>query len=220
MQNTLPGLSAAEFAQLQEQQQAVIIDTRPSDSFVNGFIPNAISLGQNGRFAEWAVQLIPITQPVLLVTNEGEEAEAMQQLTRAGYSHLLGYLQGGIPGWQAAGFAIDMIIAVEPDELAMDLPYDDNLMVVDVRTATEYGQGHVTGAHNLPLEDMTDMANLAMLPPEANLYLHCANGYRSVIAASLLKRQGIHNLRHVQGGYAAIALQEGIPTEQEKQALN
>ena len=110
---------------------------------------------------------------------------------------MTGYLSGGFQAWKEAGEPIDMIIDVEPDELAMDLPFDDRLLVIDVRRETEFADGHIRNAVNIPLEEMTDPVNLANIEDEHNVYLHCAGGYRSVIAASLLKRQGLHNLRNV-----------------------
>ena len=119
-----------------------------------------------------------------------------------------------------AGEKIDMIISIEPDELAMDLPHDNHLVVVDVRRETEFADGHVKNAINLPLGEMTDIAQLAQFEDNQNLYVHCAGGYRSVIAASLLKRQGTHNLRNVLGGWAKIKEQKGITVQKEASVLN
>jgi rhodanese-related sulfurtransferase len=113
-----------------------------------------------------------------------------------------------------------MIIDVEADELAMDLPFDPNIVILDVRKPAEFGEGHIKDAQNIPLIDMTDPANIANLEEEQNIYVHCAGGYRSVIAASLLKRQGIHNLRNVLGGWAKIKEQERIETVKESSVLN
>ena len=137
-----------------------------------------------------------------------------------GFSLIEGYLDGGLPAWKKAGEPIDMIIDVEPDELAMDLPYDKNLVVVDVRRETEFADGHVRGAMNIPLNDMMDPGNLSSLEEHLNLYVHCAGGYRSVIASSLLKRQGIHNLRNVLGGWGVIKDQKGIEIVKENSVLN
>jgi hydroxyacylglutathione hydrolase len=115
---------------------------------------------------------------------------------------------------------VDMIIEVEADELAMDLPFDDQLVVLDVRQPTEFADGHVKEAVNIPLSEMTDPARMANLEEEHNIYMHCAGGYRSVIAASLLKRQGIHNLRNVAGGWAKIKEQEKIGVVKENSVLN
>jgi rhodanese-related sulfurtransferase len=133
---------------------------------------------------------------------------------------VIGYLEGGFENWKNSGESIDMIIDVEADELAMDLPFDPNILVLDVRKPTEFGDGHVKDAQNIPLIDMTDPLNIANLEEEQNIYVHCAGGYRSVIAASILKRQGIHNLRNVLGGWAKIKEQEKIETVKESSVLN
>ena len=157
---------------------------------------------------------------MVLVCEEGQEKEAVTRLARVGFSKVIGFLNGGVSAWQAAGEEIDMIIDVEADELAMDIPFDQSLVVVDVRRPTEFADGHVKDAVNLPLNDMTDAASMANFEEEQNIYVHCAGGYRSVIAASLLKRQGIHNLRNVLGGFGKIKDQEKIVIEKEKSVLN
>jgi rhodanese-related sulfurtransferase len=122
--------------------------------------------------------------------------------------------------WVAAGEPIDLIIDVEADELAMDIPFDENLVVLDVRKPAEFADGHVKDARNIPLDELIDPAAMAQIEDEQNVYVHCAGGYRSVIAASLLKRQGIHNLRNVVGGWARIKEQENIETVKENSVLN
>ncbi len=157
---------------------------------------------------------------MILVTEPGKEEESVVRLSRVGFDKMQGFLQGGFEAWQAAGEAVDMIIDVEADELAMDIPHDPNLLVVDVRRETEYADGHIKNAQLLPLNEMNDLVNLAQFEEKQNLYVHCAGGYRSVIAASLLKRQGVHNLRNVLGGWGKIRLQENIVFEKETSVLN
>jgi rhodanese-related sulfurtransferase len=113
-----------------------------------------------------------------------------------------------------------MIIDVEADELAMDIPHDDNLVVIDVRREAEFGDAHITGAVNIPLDDLADPANIANLEEDLNFYLHCGTGFRSVIAASLIKRQGIHNIRNVLGGFEKIREQQNIGLTRENSVLN
>jgi rhodanese-related sulfurtransferase len=199
---------------------AILLDTRKPELFVAGFVPGSISIGLNGRFAEWAGSLLPFDKPIILVTAPGEEKESVIRLARVGFDKMRGYLEGGYEAWQAAGETIDMIIDVEPDELAMDIPFDKNLVVLDVRRETEFADGHVKDAINIPLQDLTDPGNMANLEESYNIYVHCGGGYRSVIAASLLKRQGIHNLRNVTGGWGKIKDQKGIETVKEKSILN
>jgi hydroxyacylglutathione hydrolase len=202
------------------ETDTVLLDTRPAPIFTQGFIPRSIFIGLEGRFAEWAGGLLSFTQPLLIVAPEGKEKETVIRLARVGFQNVVGYVAGGFEAWKEAGEEIDMVIDVEPDELAMDIPFDPNLVVVDVRKPTEYADGHVKGAVNIPLNEMTDPASMTNLEEEQNIYVHCAGGYRSVIAASLLKRQGIHNLRNVLGGWGKMKEEPKIPTEKEKSVLN
>jgi hydroxyacylglutathione hydrolase len=202
-------LSIAEFKEL--AKEAWILDTRPSTVFPHGFVPDSISIGLDGRYAEWAGTLLPLQQPLILVTETGKEKESITRLARVGIDHILGYLDGGITTWNNAGEALDMIIDIEPDEFALDFQFDGKIEILDVRKIGEFDAGHLQGAQNLPLADLTDPLKIAMLEDDKNLYVHCAGGYRSVIAASLLKRHGYHNLRNVLGGYSKI---KSIPSLQ------
>ena len=157
---------------------------------------------------------------MLLITDPGKEKETIVRLARVGFDKVKGYLNGGYEAWKNAGEEIDMIIDVEADELMMDMPHDENLVVLDVRRPTEYADGHLKDAVNIPLNDMNDPGSMANLEEEQNLYVHCAGGYRSVIAASLLKRQGIHNLRNVLGGWGKIKEQEKAEIVKETSVLN
>jgi hydroxyacylglutathione hydrolase len=216
------GLKSLDIAAFKEwiEQEAIVLDTRRSDLFVGGFVPGSISIGLDGRFAEWAGSLLPFDKPIVLVTAPGEERESVIRLARVGFDKMKGVLDGGFTAWQDAGEPIDLIIDVEPDELAMDIPFDPNLLVVDVRRETEFADGHVKDAINVPLQDLADPGNMANLDEKYNLYIHCGGGYRSIIAASLLKRQGIHNLRNVTGGWGKIKDQKGIEVVKEKSVLN
>jgi len=212
-------LSIDEFKALAEQD-AIILDTRPATVFTQGFIPGSISIGLEGRFAEWAGSLLPFDQTIILITEPGKEPESVTRLSRVGFDKMAGYLDGGFEAWTKAGLPIDMIIDVEADELIMDIPFDENLVVLDVRRETEYADGHLEDARHLPLEEMTDLAKIADIEEHQQLYVHCAGGYRSVIAASLLKRQGIHNLRNVLGGWNSIKQQEKAKIVKEASVLN
>ncbi|NII24159.1 MBL fold metallo-hydrolase [Pseudoflavitalea sp. X16] len=216
----LTPLSIAAFKEWMQQEEVIVLDTRKAAEFTQGFVPGSISIGLEGRFAEWAGSLLPFDKPIVLVTEAGQEQESVVRLARVGFSQMEGYLEGGLEAWKAAGEAIDLIIDVEADELAMDLPFDKNLVVVDVRRETEFADGHVAGAVNIPLNEMTDPGSMANIQENQNLYVHCAGGYRSVIAASLLKRQGIHNLRNVVGGWGVIKDQKGIDVVKENSVLN
>lgn len=201
-------------------KDAIILDTRKATVFTQGFIPGSISIGLEGRFAEFAGSMLPFDKSIVLVTEAGKEEETVVRLARVGFDKMEGYIEGGFEAWKNAGEKIDMIVDIEADELIMDLPHDPNLMVVDVRRETEYAEGHLEHALNLPLHEMTDVAQLAQFEENQNLYIHCAGGYRSVIAASLLKKQGINNLRNVLGGWGKIKEQEKAVIVKEASVLN
>lgn len=207
-------------AQLKNTPDTIILDTRSEADFINGFIPGSIFIGLEGRFAEWAGSLLPFDKPLLLVTEAGKEEETVVRLARVGFSNFAGYLEGGFEAWERAGEKIDMVISIEADELAMDLPFDKNLLAVDVRKEIEFAEGHIKDAINMPLGDMTDVALLAGLEEDQNIYVYCGGGYRSLIASSLMKRQGIHNLRNVEGGWAKIKEQKKIPVQKDISIMN
>ncbi len=198
----------------------IILDTRNPEEFTYGFIPGSISIGLEGRFAEWAGSLLSFKEPIIVVAEKGKEEETIVRLARVGFNNVEGFLKGSFEAWIAAGEKPDIIIDVEADELAMDIPFDDNLLILDVRKPNEFNEGHVKGAMNLPLSEMIDVAQIAALEENSNIYVHCASGYRSVIAVSLLKRQGYHNLRNVLGGYKNIKEQKNIEREKEASVLN
>lgn len=212
-------LSVEEFKNLVTDDM-IILDTRNASVFTQGFVPGSVSIGLEGRFAEWAGSLLSFDAPMLLITDPGKEKETIVRLARVGFDKVKGYLNGGYEAWKNAGEEIDMIVDIEADELMMDIPHDKNLVVLDVRRPTEYADGHLKDAVNIPLSDMNDPGSMANLEEEQNLYVHCAGGYRSVIAASLLKRQGIHNLRNVLGGWGKIKEQEKAEIVKETSVLN
>ena len=216
----LKSLSVLEFKEKMQDENITVLDTREALEFTEGFIPEAINIGLNGRFAEWAGSLLSFDHPILLVTEIGKEKESVVRLARVGFDKMIGYLDGGMEAWKKSGEPIDMIINVEPDELAMDLPYDSKLRVLDVRRETEFADGHVRGAINLPVNEMKDPGAMADFEDNQNVYVHCAGGYRSIIAASLLKRQGIHNIRNIVGGWSAIRDQGRIDIVKENSVLN
>jgi rhodanese-related sulfurtransferase len=215
----LKPLQLNEFKQLVEKD-VIILDTRKATEFTPGFIPGSISIGLDGRFAEWAGSLLPFDKPLVLVTDPGNEKETLVRLARVGIDKVEGYLEGGYETWKNAGETSDMIIDIEADELAMDIPFDENLVVLDVRRDAEFADGHIKGAIHLPLSDLTDPGNMALLEDHHNIYVHCGGGYRSVIASSLLKRQGYHSLRNVLGGWDKIKEQKSIEVIRDASVLN
>ena len=216
---SLRALPVEEFKEMMEQDM-VILDTRNIEDFMKGFVPGSVSIGLDGRFAEWAGSLLPFDTSMLLVTDPGKEKESIIRLARVGLDKVQGFLDGGYETWKKNGEESDIIINVEADELMMDIPFDPNLVVLDVRKPNEFAEGHLKEAINLPLNDLADPGNMANIEETQNLYVHCAGGYRSVIAASLLKRQGIHNLRNISGGWSKIKEQEKVEIVKEKSVLN
>ena len=198
----------------------LILDTRHADEFTKGFVPGSVFIGLEGRFAEWAGSLLPFDMPMVLVTEPGKEKETIIRLARVGFDKVSGYLNGGYEAWQQAGETVDMIVDVEADELMMDIPHDKNLVVLDVRRPAEFADGHLKDAVSLPLNDMTDPGTMANFEESQNIYVHSAGGYRSVIASSMMKRQGIHNLRNVLGGWGKIRQEEKAEIVKETSVLN
>lgn len=216
----LTPLNIEDFKTLMKEDDVIVLDTRSPVTFTHGFIPGSINIGLEGRFAEWAGSLLPFDKKLILVTEHGKEKETIIRLSRVGFEKLEGHLKGGFEAWHCAGEQVDMIIDVDPDEVAMDIPFDNNMVIVDVRKEVEFADGHIKDAVNIPLNTLTDPASMSPINDNDNLYLHCASGYRSVIAASLLKRQGIHNLRNINGGFDALKENNKIKIEKSTEVLN
>lgn len=217
------GLTALSIDGLKKliEKDVIILDSRPAKVFTKGFVPGSISIGLEGRFAEWAGSLLSFEKPMVLITDPGKAKETVTRLARVGFDKIKGYLDGGFDAWKKAGEQIDMIIDVEVDAVAIDLLFDNKMVILDVRTATEFADGHIQQAVNLPLNELVDPASMANIEKEQNLYIHCAGGYRSVIAASMLKQQGIHNLRNVLNGWSKIKeMEDKFKIVKEKASLN
>lgn len=200
----LKPLSVNDLKTKKKEEDIIILDSRKSEDFIEGYIPDSIFIGLEGRFGEWAGSLLPFDKEIILVTEKGKERETIIRLARVGFNKIAGYLEGGYHAWKEAGERFDLIINVEADELALDIPFDDHLVIIDVRKEAEYGDEHIKEAINIPLIELLDPGSMANFEEHHNIYIHCAGGYRSVIAASLIKRQGIHNLYNVPGGWNKI----------------
>jgi hydroxyacylglutathione hydrolase len=211
---------SVEAVKIAAQNDAILLDTRQPQQFTVGFVPGSISIGLDEGFAEWASQLIPVDKPIVLIANAGEEKESLEVLAKLAFINFAGTLQGSFAAWQKAGEEIDIIIDVEADEFAMDIPFDEKLVVIDVRKPAEFADGHVKDALNIPLDELADTVSIASIEEDQNVYIHSGSGYRSVIAASLLKRQGVHNLRNILGGWDKIKDEHRIEKEKEKPNLN
>ena len=195
-------LSAETFEVAANETGAVVLDVRHQNDFVKGHIPRSIFIGLDGGFAPWVGALIAdVKQPILLITPEGREEEAVTRLSRVGFDNTLGYLKGGFEAWQAANKEVDTITSFPASELKEALK-SENISVFDVRKESEYSSEHIPSAQNTPLSFLNN--HLAEFPSNGVCYVHCAGGYRSVIAASILKSRGIHNLIDVAGGFKAI----------------
>ena len=201
-------LSPSDFEAAVNDTGALVLDVRTQGEFVKGHIPRSIFIGLNGDFAPWVGALVAdVKQPILLVVPEGKEEETVTRLSRVGFDNTLGFLEGGFDAWKAAGKEIDTITSVPAAEVKEDIEAK-KLPVFDVRKESEYLSEHVPEAGNTPLGDINNY--LSLFPKEGEFFMHCAGGYRSVIAASILKSRGIHNMIDVQGGFAAIK-KSGVP---------
>ena len=200
--NNSKELSTNEFKSLSEDERTIVLDVRTQFDFVEGFIPGSIFIGINGGFAPWVGAILKDVQvPILLVAPEGKEDETITRLSRVGFDNVLGYLKGGFDAWKNAGQEIDTIESVSVDDY-LKQQNEDNLPVFDVRKDGEYQSEYVLGAKHTALSRIED--HLGDYPSEGKFFVHCAGGYRSVIAASILKRNGIANMIDVKGGFGAM----------------
>jgi rhodanese-related sulfurtransferase len=192
-------LSPDAFEEAANATDAVILDVRHQDEFVKGFVPRSIFIGLDGSFAPWVGALIADTkQSILLVAPEGREEEAIIRLSRVGFDATIGYLKGSFKAWKNSGKEYDTITSISAKELKDTLD-NNEVPVFDVRKESEYLSEHMENANNTPLDFLND--HMAEFPKEDTFYVHCAGGYRSVIAASILKSRGIHNLVDIGGGF-------------------
>ncbi|MBL0144677.1 MAG: MBL fold metallo-hydrolase [Chitinophagaceae bacterium] len=196
-------LTVREFEVAATETKAIILDTRKSDVFCNGFIPGALNIGIKGDFAPWAGTIIvDIKTPIILVTEVGEEEETVTRLTRVGFDNIIGHLKGGFETWKNAGKEIDMVHQINAEQFAEEVKIGES-KVIDVRKESEYAAEHVEDAYSKPLAYINNW--IKDINPKEHFYLHCAAGYRSMIAASILKSRGYSNFTEVQGGFSAIA---------------
>lgn len=199
----LTTLKPEEFETAADSTGALILDTRNDKDFAKGFIPQSVNIGLDGDFAPWVGSLIiDVQQPILLVTDEGKEQEAVTRLSRVGFDHVIGYLNGGFDAWKNAGRETDSVYRISAEQFANEVKTGES-NVIDIRKATEYAAEHVQDAISRPLAYINDW--IKDLNNEEHFYLHCAGGYRSMIAASILQARGYRNFTEVEGGFNAIA---------------
>jgi len=195
-------LSAEAFEVAANETAAIVLDVRHQDDFAKGHIPQSIFIGIDGGFAPWVGAMVGnVTQPILIVTPEGREEETVTRLARVGFDNTLGFLKGGIEAWKNADKQVDVVEGIDADELK-NIIEKNKIEIFDVRKPGEYLSEHITEAHNTPLDFIND--HMSEFPSNKPFYIHCAGGYRSMIAASILKSRGIHNLIDVKGGFGKI----------------
>tara|TARA_R110002124_G_scaffold77276_7_gene206995 strand:+ start:2345 stop:3757 length:1413 start_codon:yes stop_codon:yes gene_type:complete len=204
-------LSVRDFEKIANETDALILDVRHQSEFIKGFIPRSIFIGIDGGFAPWVGALIKdIEQPILIVAPEGKEEEVVIRLSRVGFDNTLGYLDGSFGAWKDAGKEIDTLESVSAETLEKEMN-NNNVPVFDVRKPGEYANEHIEDVPNTPLDFINN--HISEFPEDKDFYLHCAGGYRSVIASSILKARGIHNVIDVAEGYNSIKKTGIIRTE-------
>ena len=201
IKNSAKPLSVKDFELIANETDAIVLDVRHQVEFIKGFIPQSIFIGINGGFAPWVGALIKdINQPILLVAPEGKEEDTITRLSRVGFDNVLGYLDGSFESWKQSDKEVDTLVSVSADVLEQKIK--ENNPVFDVRKPGEFASEHIKVAESTPLDFLND--HISEFPKKEDFYIHCAGGYRSVIAASILKARGFHNVIDVAGGYAAI----------------
>ena len=206
LNNGMKALTPDEFEAAAENTEALILDTRDSTEFYKGFIPQAINIGLNGDFAPWVGALIvDVKQPILLVADVGKEEESVTRLSRVGFDNVMGHLKGGFAAWLAAGKEADVVDRITAEQFAAEVKTGED-KIIDIRKDTEYAAEHVDEAYNKPLAFINEWVK--DINPEEHFYIHCAGGYRSMIAASILQARGYRNFTEVAGGFKAISATE------------
>ena len=195
MSHNAKALSLEAF-DLETSNGAIVLDARDAAEFEKGFVPGAINIGLNGQYAVWVGSLLDAKHPLVLVADEGKEAEAVLRLARVGYENVKGYLKGGINAWKSAGRSVDTVRSLAPEEF--DRLYTEDKRILDVRNEPEWTGGVIEGAHLVPLMQLPDA--MPDLRKDLTYYVHCAGGYRSMIACSLMKRNGFQNVINITGG--------------------
>ncbi|WP_396137236.1 rhodanese-like domain-containing protein [Flavobacterium sp.] len=199
----MKAINATEFEVVAEETGALILDTRSNGDFAKGYVPQSINIGINGDFAPWVGALIgDVKQPILLVTDLGMEEETVTRLTRVGFDNLIGHLKYGFQAWAAAGYEVDTINRITAEQFANEVKIGES-KVIDVRKESEYEAEHVEDAYSRPLAAINEWVK--DINPEEHFFMHCAGGYRSMMAASILQARGYRNFSEVEGGFNAIS---------------
>ena len=208
LNNGMKALTVTEFEAIADAQDALILDTRNPMEFYQNYIPQAINIGIGGDFAPWVGTLIAdVNQPLLIVTDAGKEEETVTRLSRVGFDNILGHLRGGFASWKMAGKETDAVKRISAEQFAKEVNIETD-KVIDVRKEGEYSAEHLDEAYSKPLAYINNWIN--EIDPKEHFYIHCAGGYRSMIAASILQARGYRNFTEIEGGFNAIA-KTGLP---------
>jgi glyoxylase-like metal-dependent hydrolase (beta-lactamase superfamily II)/rhodanese-related sulfurtransferase len=199
----MKAIDASDFEQLVDESGALILDTRNASDFSKGFVPQSINIGISGDFAPWVGALIAdVNQPIVLVTDSGKEEETVTRLSRVGFDSVLGHLKGGFEAWKSAGFDVDTVHRITAAQFENEVKISES-KVVDIRRESEYEAEHIEDAYSKPLAYINDWVK--DINPNEHFFMHCAGGYRSMIAASILQARGYRNFSEIEGGFNAIA---------------
>lgn len=204
VEKSLTALNPDAFEQTANTSDAVILDTRPASQYMEAAVPRSVNIGLDGQFAPWVgAMIVDVQYPILLVTEPGKEKETVTRLSRVGFDNVLGYLDGGLKAWTESGKGIDQVEQITPEDFVKVIEHDSDITIFDVRKENEFNAGHLDNAVNLPLDNINNWSG--DIDERKHFYIHCAGGYRSMIAASILKARGIHKFTEVKGGYGAIS---------------
>lgn len=202
-------ISVLKFEKIANDTGAIILDVRHQQDFAKAHIPKSIFIGLKGGFAPWVGALIAdVKQPILLVVEKGEEEEAITRLSRVGFDNTIGYLEGGFLAWKESGKQVDKVTSISAQQFENEIKNNDSV-IFDVRKKSEYDNERIDSAINTPLDVINNY--LSDIPDKKDFYVHCAGGYRSMIAASILKSRGVHNIIEIKGGFKSIK-ETTIPT--------
>ncbi|MNX56218.1 Beta-lactamase hydrolase-like protein [compost metagenome] len=203
LNNGMRAIEVSDFEKVADDTGALLLDTRNNADFAKGFIPQSINIGINGDFAPWVGALIAdVNQPIILITDAGREEEAVTRLSRVGFDNLIGHLKGGFDAWVKAGEEVDTVKRITAEQFADEVKIGES-EIIDIRKESEYCAEHIEDAYNKPLAYINHW--IKDINPEKHFYLHCAGGYRSMIAASILEARGFRNFTEIEGGFSAIA---------------
>jgi rhodanese-related sulfurtransferase len=198
-------LDPSTFKRLSDQKDVLVIDTRSKEAYSNeGTIPGAWYIGIDGSFAPWVGALVSdINQKIIFITDDELRIhEIVTRFSRVGYDNTLGYLNGGVASWKSYGYELEFIESISASRFVDMLAEEKVEKPIDVRKESEYFSEHVIGVENFPLDDIH--TNFKKINPEKDYFLHCKSGYRSLIAASIFKANGVKKVTNIEGGFKEI----------------